>query len=183
MGKWLCMNGFVFMNVGIKVMFDQCPKDWKYFSLQPSELTISSCSLEPNQLRELVAQHINPKLQNSSNGHVMMSFCLWMWGLGFYFINVQEIQPIVHINSYRSSFHLLAILNKMNPISYLLLMNSTWTFISCSSIDVIMLTTMLNTRFIRSKNIYHLNLMNSPFPLIVILNPLNPRSWLFNIQT
>jgi hypothetical protein len=85
-------------------LIDQCLGDWEHCSFQPNELTVSSCSLEPNVLKELVVQHINPNLQQSSNGYVMMGFCLWMWGLGFYFINVQNIQLVVHVNSSKSSF-------------------------------------------------------------------------------
>jgi hypothetical protein len=76
MGKWICIDGFVFMDVGIKVLFDQCPRDREHYSLQPNELIVSSCLLEPNELRELVVQHINPNLQQPSNGYVMMGFCL-----------------------------------------------------------------------------------------------------------
>jgi hypothetical protein len=68
MGKWLCIDGFVFMDVGIKVLFYQCPRNLEHCSFQPNELTISSCLLEPNELRELVVQHTNPNLQQSSNG-------------------------------------------------------------------------------------------------------------------
>jgi len=77
MGKWICINGFVFMDARIRVLIDQCPWDWKCCSLQPNELNVSSCSLKPNVLKELVVPHINPNLQQSSNGYVMMGFCLW----------------------------------------------------------------------------------------------------------
>ncbi len=56
-----------------------------------NDLTISSCSLKPNELRELIVQHINPNLQQSSNGYVMKGFYLRMWELGLCLINVQEI--------------------------------------------------------------------------------------------
>jgi hypothetical protein len=51
MGKWLCIDGFMFMDVGIRVMFDQCLGNR------------DRCSLEPSELKELVVQHINPNLQ------------------------------------------------------------------------------------------------------------------------
>jgi len=76
MGKWICIDGFVFMDVGIRVMFDQCPKDREHCSLQPNELIVSSCSLEPNELKEFDVQCINPNLQQLSNGYVVMGFCL-----------------------------------------------------------------------------------------------------------
>lgn len=63
MGKWLCIDGFVFIDVEIKIMFDLCPRDWERYSFQPSELIISSCSLKPSELKELVVQYINPILQ------------------------------------------------------------------------------------------------------------------------
>jgi hypothetical protein len=50
MGKWLCIDGFMFMDVGIRVMFDQCLGNR------------DRCSLEPSELKELVVQHINPNL-------------------------------------------------------------------------------------------------------------------------
>jgi hypothetical protein len=53
MGKWICINGFMFMVLGIKVLFDHSPRDQECCSLQPNELIVSSCSLEPSELKEL----------------------------------------------------------------------------------------------------------------------------------
>jgi hypothetical protein len=33
-----------------------------------------------------------------ANGYALMGLCLWIWGLGFYFINVQKIENIIHFN-------------------------------------------------------------------------------------
>jgi hypothetical protein len=51
-----------------------------------------------------------------------------------------------------------------------------------------MLITMLNLRLCLIKvqeiqNIYDLNLVNSPFHVVVALNLVNPRSWLLDIHT
>jgi hypothetical protein len=56
--KWnrtygICIDGFMFMDVGIKVLFDHSPGDRECCSLQPNELIVSSCSLEPSELKEL----------------------------------------------------------------------------------------------------------------------------------
>jgi hypothetical protein len=42
-----------------------------------------------------------------ANGYALMGLCLWMWGLGFCLINVQEIESIVHFNLVKSLFHLI----------------------------------------------------------------------------
>jgi len=80
--NWICHDGFLFMNVGIKVLFDQYPRD------------LTSCS------------------------H-------------------QLIQVIISSTYY---------LEHNEPHKLTITMNSTWTFISCYSIDVIMLTIVLNLR-------------------------------------
>ncbi len=138
---------------------------------------------------------------------------------GFYFIKVQKIQSIIHLNLMNSSFHLVANLNPLNlgnqliniqiqiiinPIkssfhvlthlniihimNQLLFMRSIWTAISCSSIDVILFTNLLNLGFYFIKvqeiqSFIHLSLMNTPFHLVIDLNPMNLMSQFFNIQT
>jgi hypothetical protein len=32
------------------------------------------------------------------NGYALMGLCLWMWGLRFCLINVQDIENVVHFN-------------------------------------------------------------------------------------
>jgi hypothetical protein len=53
MGKWICIDGFMFMDLGIKVLFDHSTRDQECCSLQPNELIVSSCSFEPSELMEL----------------------------------------------------------------------------------------------------------------------------------
>jgi hypothetical protein len=53
MGKWICIDGFTFMVLGIKVLFDHSPRDQECYSFQPNELIVSFSSLEPNELNEV----------------------------------------------------------------------------------------------------------------------------------
>jgi hypothetical protein len=49
--KWICHDGFLFMNVGIRVLFDQCPRDLINCSHQLILIIISFiCHLEHNKL-------------------------------------------------------------------------------------------------------------------------------------
>ncbi len=56
--KWICHDGFLFMNVGIRVLFDQCRKDPTSCSHQLMLVIISStCHLEHNESHKLVVVH------------------------------------------------------------------------------------------------------------------------------
>jgi hypothetical protein len=75
--------------VGFRVLFDQGLRNPKCYSFESSELIISSsCWLELRELKELVVQHINPKIEQSSNGYALIGFCWSTRGLGFCLINV-----------------------------------------------------------------------------------------------
>jgi hypothetical protein len=75
--------------VGFKVLFDQGPRNKKCYSFESSELIISSsCWFEPRELRELVVQHISPKIEQSTNGYAFIGFCWPIRGLWFCLINV-----------------------------------------------------------------------------------------------
>jgi hypothetical protein len=74
-------NGYALMGLcfwmwGLEFCLINVHKIENIVHFNPVNENVSSCSLEPNELRELVVQHINPNLQQSSNGYVMMVFCL-----------------------------------------------------------------------------------------------------------
>jgi hypothetical protein len=56
--KWICHDGFLFMNVGIRVLFDQCPKYLTNCSHEFTQVIISStCHLEHNEPHKLAIIH------------------------------------------------------------------------------------------------------------------------------
>jgi hypothetical protein len=56
--KWICHERFLFMNVGIRVMFDQCPRDLTNCSHQLIQVIISStCHFEHIEPHKLVVIH------------------------------------------------------------------------------------------------------------------------------
>jgi len=56
--NWICHDGFLFMNVGIKVLFDQYPRDLTSCSHQLIQVIISSTYyLEHNEPHKLTITH------------------------------------------------------------------------------------------------------------------------------
>jgi hypothetical protein len=118
---------YLLTNGKFKVLFDQGPWNLVDYSLEHTKITVSfNCWLEP---KELVAEHIILNIHQ-------MFFYRSMRGLRFCLIKVQEIWLVVHIIQKRSPSHLPIHLNTMNLVGYLLLINSIWTSISCSHINV-----------------------------------------------